>query len=157
MSLRENVEISAGDSDFDKMKQCVQNSEFFLDERFENGYDTMLSREFDGIDLSGGQWQRVALARGLYRDSRLILLDEPTSAIDPIEEGKLYRKFQNIIQDKMGVIVTHRLGSARIADRILVLHEGKIVEQGTHDELLRMCGHYARMYKEQAKWYNKSC
>lgn len=157
MSLRENVEISAGDSDFDKMKQCVQNSEFFLDERFENGYDTMLSREFDGIDLSGGQWQRVALARGLYRDSRLILLDEPTSAIDPIEEGKLYRKFQNIIQDKMGVIVTHRLGSARIADRILVLHEGKIVEQGNHDELLRMCGHYARMYEEQAKWYNKSC
>ena len=157
MSLRENVEISAGDSDFDKMKQCVQNSEFFLDERFENGYDTMLSREFDGIDLSGGQWQRVALARGLYRDSRLILLDEPTSAIDPIEEGKLYRKFQNIIQDKMGVIVTHRLGSARIADRILVLHEGKIVEQGTHDELLRMCGHYTRMYEEQAKWYNKSC
>lgn len=153
MSLRENVEISDELSNEDKMKECVEKSEFTIDERFEEGYDTMLSREFDGIDLSGGQWQRVALARGLYRDSRFIVLDEPTSAIDPIEEGVLYRKFQKMIQDKMGVIVTHRLGSTKIADRILVLKEGKIVEEGNHEELMNMCGYYQKMYHEQAKWY----
>lgn len=153
MSLRENVEISDELSNEDKMKECVEKSEFTIDERFEEGYDTMLSREFDGIDLSGGQWQRVALARGLYRDSRFIVLDEPTSAIDPIEEGVLYRKFQKMIQDKMGVIVTHRLGSTKIADRILVLKEGKIVEEGKHEELMNMCGYYQKMYHEQAKWY----
>lgn len=155
MSLRENVEISADDSDDRKMKQCIEKSEFSLDERFENGYDTMLSREFDGIDLSGGQWQRVALARGLYRDGRFILLDEPTSAIDPIEEGILYRKFKKMIQNKMGIIVTHRLGSARIADRIIVLKNGKIVEQGKHEELLNKHGYYEKMYQEQAKWYKQ--
>lgn len=115
----------------------------------------MLSREFDGIDLSGGQWQRVALARGLYKDSRFILLDEPTSAIDPVEEGVLYRKFQKMIQNKMGILVTHRLGSARIADRIVVLKDGKVVEQGTHEALLGRRGHYEKMYREQAKWYEK--
>lgn len=156
MSLRENVEISDELSNEYKMKECVEKSEFTIDERFEEGYDTMLSREFDGIDLSGGQWQRVALARGLYRDSRFIVLDEPTSAIDPIEEGVLYRKFRKMIQDKMGVIVTHRLGSTKIADRILVLKEGKIVEEGNHEELMNMCGYYQKMYHEQAKWYGLS-
>lgn len=153
MTLRENVEISAQDCDYEKMKRSVEKSEFFLDDRFQKGYDTMLSREFDGIDLSGGQWQRVALARGLYRDSRVILLDEPTSAIDPIEEGVLYRKFQKMIQNKIGIIVTHRLGSARIADRIIVLKDGKIVEQGTHEDLTGRKRHYEKMYREQAKWY----
>lgn len=153
MSLRENVEISGPDSDEGRMKDCLAKSEFSMDEKFTEGYDTMLSREFDGIDLSGGQWQRVALARGLYRDSRFILLDEPTSAIDPIEEGILYRKFQKMIRDKMGVLVTHRLGSAKIADRILVLRKGRLVEQGTHEELVRRQGYYYKMYEEQAKWY----
>lgn len=136
-------------------KHCVKKSEISLDERFPQGYDTMLSKGFDGIDLSGGQWQRVALARGLYRDSRVILLDEPTSAIDPVEEGVLYRKFQKMIQNKIRILVTHRLGSARIADRIVVLKDGKVVEQGIHEALLGRRGHYEKMYQEQAKWYEQ--
>lgn len=140
-------------SDPEKITNCVEKSELVLDEHFEQGYDTMLSREFGGIDLSGGQWQRVAIARGLYRDSKFMLLDEPTSAIDPIEEGILYRKFRKMVEGKMGILVTHRLGSAKIADRIIVLNKGRLVEQGTHGELLQKNGYYSELYREQAKWY----
>ena len=107
----------------------------------------MLSREFDGVDLSGGQWQRISIARGLYRLHDFIVLDEPTAAIDPLEESRLYEKFAEISKDKTAVIVTHRLGSARIADKIVVLSKGKIVEIGTHQELLTNKKYYAEMYK----------
>lgn len=155
MTLKENVEISGGEVQEKDVQQCLLDSGFEMDERLIDGYDTMLSREFDGIDLSGGQWQRVALARSLYRTSRFIVLDEPTAAIDPIEEGVLYRKFRELTRGKMGVIVTHRLGSARIADKIIVLDKGKIVESGTHEELIERNGKYALMYREQAKWYQE--
>lgn len=118
-----------------------------------NTNSPMLSREFDGTDLSGGEWQRIALARGLYKNSELIILDEPTSAIDPIEETKLYIKFKEIAQGKTAVIVTHRLGSARIADRIVVFDKGRIKEVDTHDGLISKGGIYAKMYAAQAKWY----
>ena len=118
-----------------------------------NGYDTMMSREFDGAELSGGQWQRIAMARGLYRSHDLILLDEPTAAIDPLEESNIYKMFASIAKDKTCVLVTHRLGSARIADRIFVMDSGHIVESGTHDELIRRGGRYAKMWKATADWY----
>lgn len=153
MNVRENVNISTDEENDDKLAVCLEKSEFFMDDRFVDGYDTMLSKEFDGLDLSGGQWQRLALARGLYRDSKFMVLDEPTSAIDPIEEGIMYRKFQELIWNKMGVIVTHRLGSTKMADRILVLQGGKLVELGTHTELMEKNGYYAMLYQEQAKWY----
>lgn len=123
------------------------------DEKFPQGYDTMLSREFDGVDLSGGQWQRVAIARGFYKNHNMIVLDEPTAAIDPIEETKLYKKFKQMSQGKTAVIVTHRLGSAKIADRIVVLDKGKIVQTGTHEELINKEGKYKEMYQSQSKWY----
>ncbi len=160
MSVRGNVAIAADvpGSEEDREKwlwECIRQSEFRIDENFDRGLDTMLSREFDGINLSGGQWQRLALARGLYRQNRLIVLDEPTSAIDPLEEGILYRKFREMIRGRMGVIVTHRLGSARLADHILVLKKGRVAEQGRHEELLEKDGYYAKMWREQAKWYQE--
>ena len=155
MSLKDNVQISSEVIDDDRMRESIEKSELSIDERFTDEYDTMLSREFDGIDLSGGQWQRVALARALYKENRFIVLDEPTSAIDPIEEGVLYRKFQKMIQGKMGVLVTHRLGSAKIANQIIVLKDGNIVEQGKHEELLDICGYYKEMYSQQARWYEQ--
>ncbi len=122
---------------------------------FPDGVNTVLSREFDGVDLSGGQWQRVAVARGLYRRHELIVLDEPTAAIDPIEETKVYKRFKEIAKDKTAVVVTHRLGSARIADRIIVMDKGKIVESGTHEQLAASGGKYAAMWEAQAEYYKE--
>ncbi len=125
---------------------------------FEAGWDTVLSRELveegeTAEELSGGQWQRVAIARGFAKTARTIILDEPTAAIDPLEEARVYDRFASLSKDKTAVIVTHRLGSVRLADRILVLRSGRVVECGTHDDLLAAGGEYARMWKTQAKWY----
>ena len=122
-------------------------------EKLTEGLQTMLGKDFGGIDLSGGQWQRLAIARGLYRAHDMIILDEPTAAIDPLEEADIYRKFAEISADKTAFIVTHRLGSAQIADRIIVMDAGRIVDMGTHEELMQREGKYRKMYHAQAKWY----
>lgn len=156
MTLRENIGISnaddaAGDTVLDaiSMQAGIDKN----DSNFINGYDTMLSREFDGVDLSGGQWQRVAIARSFFRTHQLIVLDEPTAAIDPIEETKIYNRFAEISKNKTAIIVTHRLGSVKLADRILVMKQGKLAEQGTHADLMAVNGEYNRLYKSQEQWY----
>jgi len=110
--------------------------------------------EFGGIDLSGGQWQKVAIARGIYRKHHLIVLDEPTSAIDPIEESDIYQKFVEIIKDRTAILVTHRIGAAKIADRIVIMEEGRCIDSGTHQQLMSSCESYRRMYYAQADWYS---
>lgn len=115
--------------------------------------DTILSREFGGVDLSGGEWQKIAIARGIYRHHELIVLDEPTAAIDPLHEAQIYRKFADITNGKTVIIVTHRLSSVQFADKIVVLKSGEIVESGTHKELLRKNGIYADMFRAQSEWY----
>ena len=155
MTLSENISISAADKDEQRTQQAAKKAD--LDPKqsdsFPEGYDTLLSREFGGTDLSGGQWQRVALARGFYRAHNMIILDEPTAAIDPIEETKLYKKFAELSKGKAAVIVTHRLGSAKIADRIVVMDSGRITATGTHESLMQENGLYARMFNAQAQWY----
>jgi ATP-binding cassette subfamily B protein len=120
------------------------------------GIDTVLSKEFGGTDLSGGQWQRVAAARGLYRGSDLIILDEPTAALDPLEETRIYEKFLELTRGKTALLVTHRLGSVRAANRILVMEAGRITERGTHRDLMQRKGLYYRMFSSQAKWYREA-
>ncbi len=156
MTLGENVFLSDSGHPVDEKRILRSLHRAGLDEKsgeFGQGLDTMLSREFGGTDLSGGQWQRLSIARGLYRRHNLIVLDEPTAAIDPLKETEIYQKFAESARDKTAVIITHRLGSARIADRIIVLDRGRIAEQGTHEELLKARGIYSEMYREQAKWY----
>jgi len=151
MTLRDNVEISdMSSSATGKIHDILKKADFN-----EDGLelDSMLSPEFDGIDLSGGQWQRLAIARGLYRDNGFIVLDEPTAAIDPIEETRIYNQFKNLAAGKCAIVVTHRLGSAKLADRIVVMDSGAIIDSGTHEELLSRAGKYAQMWTAQAAWY----
>ena len=121
----------------------------------EEGLDLMLSREFGTRDLSLGQWQRVAIARGLFREHDVVLLDEPTASIDPLEEQALYERFMEIAAGRTAILVTHRLGSARLADRILVMQEGRIIEDGDHEDLLARRGLYHEMFSAQAAWYKR--
>ena len=156
MRVRENVILSDSTQDMseESVKEALLKADLDWQGRsFSEGLDTMLAREFGGTDLSGGQWQRLAIARGLYRKHNLIVLDEPTAAIDPLEETAVYRKFTELSKDKTAVIITHRLGSAKIADRIVVLDHGKIAEIGVHEELMERKGLYYEMYQAQAKWY----
>lgn len=157
MTLSENIAISDSQKDVstEELDRVVDMAGLTKDATcFTNGYDTMLSREFDGVDLSGGEWQRIAIARAFYRKHKLIILDEPTAAIDPLEETRIYNRFAELAKDKTAIIVTHRLGSVKLADRIVVLKNGEIAEIGTHSELMEKNGEYARMYTAQSKWYS---
>lgn len=118
------------------------------------GVDTPLGKILEGgQDLSGGQWQRVAIARSLISRAPVKMLDEPTAALDPISESRLYENFKNMMRGKTTVLISHRLGSTKLADEILVLDGGKIVERGKHKELIQLKGLYFEMFEEQRRWY----
>lgn len=124
-------------------------------ERYEGKEKTNLGNLYkNSVDLSGGQWQKLAMARNLYKSgASLMILDEPTAALDPLAESKLYHDFSKLSSDKGVVLISHRLGATRLAERVLVFHEGKVAEDGTHEELLRADGLYTQMYHAQAQWY----
>lgn len=123
-------------------------------EKFPEGYDTLLGRDFeDGVDLSGGQWQRIALSRAFMGDKPVLLLDEPTSQLDPMAEAELYHEFSHMAENKTSLFITHRLGSTMITDRIFVIREGKIAESGSHEELMESGGIYSAMFRSQKQWY----
>lgn len=120
----------------------------------ENGFDTPLGRLKEGsAELSGGQWQRIAMARSLMNPAPIQILDEPTAALDPISESRLYQEFERISRGRTTVFISHRLGSTRLADRIFVLRDGKVEQEGSHESLLRDGGLYREMYESQRSWY----
>jgi putative ABC transport system ATP-binding protein/ATP-binding cassette subfamily B protein len=122
--------------------------------RFSSGYDTFLGRSYrEGEDLSGGQWQKISLARALFSDGQLLILDEPTAALDPQAEMEVFEQFDYLTRGKTAVFISHRMAAARMADRIVVMRDGAICESGTHEQLFALDGEYKRMYTMQAQWY----
>jgi ATP-binding cassette subfamily B protein len=122
--------------------------------KLENGYDQMLGRRFEGgVDLSGGEWQKMALARAYLRDAQLLILDEPTASLDARSELEVFERFAELTYGKMALLISHRFSTVRMADRIVVLEKGMLVEEGTHDQLLALGGRYAAMFEMQAASY----
>jgi len=156
LTVAENIEIAdysrQGEKDeLDRLAELVDiNSRI---EAEKNGFDTLLSRKFGGVDWSGGLWQRLAIARAAYKKGRFLVFDEPTAAIDPLEELEIMKKMAQLAKGRTAVLVTHRIGAARLADRIIVMAHGSICETGTHAELLAQGGEYAKMYEAQKQWY----
>lgn len=121
------------------------------------GMDTRLGSRLweDGVDLSGGQVQKLMLARALYRNAPILLLDEPTAALDPLAENDMYLRYHEMTKGKTALFVSHRLASTRFCDRILLLADGKIREEGTHELLLRKNGEYAKLFEVQSRYYQE--
>ena len=125
--------------------------------RLSQGYDTPLGCWFEqGHELSLGEWQKVALARAFLRDSQIVVLDEPTGSLDPLAEAELFSHFRQAIHGRSAVLISHRFSTVQMADHIYVLDKGRVVEQGTHRQLLEMNGFYARLYLAQASPYQRS-
>lgn len=120
------------------------------------GVDTSLGKEYDvgGVDLSGGEYQKIAIARAAYKDASVYIMDEPTSALDPIAESEIFEDMRAIVRNKTAVFVSHRMSSCKLCNYILVLEGGMLIEQGTHDELIKKAGVYADLYLTQAKSFN---
>jgi ATP-binding cassette subfamily B protein len=157
MTARENIAIGRIEAidNLDLVKSAAEKS--MADQvigRLSGGYDQMLGRRFEqGVDLSGGEWQKVALARAYLRDAQLLILDEPTAALDARSEFEVFHRFAELTAGKMALFISHRFSTVRSADRILVLENGKIAEEGTHDQLARLGGRYAEMFEMQASSY----
>lgn len=146
------------DTDIEKAVRCAKQAG--LGEKLDslpNGIRTMLDKQVnpEGTELSGGELQKLMLARALYRDAPLLVLDEPTAALDPIAESRIYTEYNNMTKNKTSLFISHRLASTSFCDRILLLKEGRIVEEGTHAELLEEGGEYRKMFDIQSCWYRE--
>lgn len=153
LTLRENVMISDIYSESDEQKIISLLKNVDLDELVEVGLNQPLGTEFDGIDLSGGQWQKLAIARAMYRDSKLLFFDEPTSAIDPMTEQMIFNNVISFAKGKTAVVVSHRVSLCNYATKIIVMRNGKVEAVGTHDELMNTCQYYNTLYTKQSIWY----
>jgi ATP-binding cassette, subfamily B, bacterial len=157
MTARENIAVGRIEQldDLSLLQQSAQKS--MADEvvgRLPRGYEQMLGRRFDGgVDLSGGEWQKVALARAYLRDAQILILDEPTAALDARSEYEVFQRFAELTAGKMALFISHRFSTVRMADRIVVLENGRIAEDGDHENLTRLGGRYAEMFELQAASY----
>ena len=155
LTLRENVAISDLKKISDDLiiADTIRNVGLgeLLNSR--DGLEMQMGREFGGVELSGGQWQKLAIARGIFKSSELMILDEPTSALDPIIETEILKQFIEIAKNKTAIIISHRVGLCKLADNIIVMKDGQICGIGTHSSLIKNNGEYQRLYISQEQWY----
>jgi len=157
MTARENIAVGRIE-EIDDLKMLETAARKSLADavigRLPGGYDQMLGRRFEtGVDISGGEWQKVALARAYLRDAQLLVLDEPTAALDARSEFEVFQRFAELTAGKMALFISHRFSTVRMADRIVVLENGKIAEEGSHEQLARLGGRYKEMFEMQAASY----
>ncbi|MEV7422892.1 ABC transporter ATP-binding protein [Streptomyces sp. NPDC091212] len=155
VNVRENIALGQGPGDDDTVNAAARASGAdSVVAALPDGLDTNLAPSWwGGRDLSGGQWQRIAAARAFYRDAPVLICDEPTSALDPLAEEAVYERIRTLSEGRTVILITHRLGSTRSADRIIVLDGGRLIEEGTHDALVEKDGQYASMWRTQARTY----
>ena len=159
VSVAENVsQHIMKETDMQRVRDCIAKAG--LTEKINSlpkGYDTIIGREvyMDGIELSGGEKQRMLLARALYKEAPIIVLDEPTAALDPIAENDMYLKYNEMTKGKTSVYISHRLASTRFCDRIILISDGGIIEEGTHDQLMTQKGRYAELFEVQSRYYRE--
>ena len=157
-TARENIAVGniAKKDDFLQIEDAAQKSlADILINQLENKYDQMLGKRFvGGVELSGGQWQKIALARAYMRDAELVILDEPTAALDARAEHEVFLRFSELMEGKTAVLISHRFSTVRMASRILFLEYGQILEFGTHEELVGKGGKYAELFELQARGYS---
>jgi len=161
LTIRENIafgDIRQLNNDQALMEAAHKGQAEKLINQQAKGLDTFLGRQFidEGIELPGGEWQRIGLARAHVSDKEVLILDEPAAKLDPVSEMQQFMEIKNSLRGRTAVLVSHRLGFARLADRIFVLCDGQLVEVGTHEQLMQANGHYAQMFRAQAEWYDGS-
>ena len=158
-SLMENVSCAEEEAtDMDRLRDSLTRAGLMEKVNgLEQGVHTPLNRDLgeNGVSLSGGELQKLMLARSLYKGAPVVILDEPTAALDPIAEGEMYEKYDELLQGRTGVFISHRLSSTRFCDRIVFLENGRMVEEGTHEELMKNGGAYANMFSVQAQYYRE--
>lgn len=158
-TIAENVAACAPEeADRERVRKCLEQAGLW--EKVESlpyGMDTNVQKEVfsDGQNLSGGENQKLLLARAIYREAPILVLDEPTAALDAIAENELYQRYNELTRNRTSLFISHRLASTQFCDRILMLEEGRIVEQGSHEELMGKKGAYYRMFQVQSHYYQK--
>lgn len=159
LSVRQNITLcKADETDENRLSWCMHEADIdtWISE-LPHGLDTCLVKSIrDGaVDMSGGQKQKLALARALYKGGRMMILDEPTAALDPISENRMYLEYNRFVGENTALFISHRLSSTRFCDRVILLDNGKLIESGTHAELMQTNGKYAELFRTQAKYYQK--
>lgn len=158
VTVAENIAQTNENIDAQKLWDCIEKAGLTQTiQKLPKGLDTHVGREvyLDGVLFSGGQTQRLMLARALYKDGAILLLDEPTAALDPLAENDIYRKYKDMTAGKTSLFISHRLASTRFCDRIIFVADGHITEEGTHDQLLARGGAYARLFEIQSRYYQE--
>jgi ATP-binding cassette subfamily B protein len=159
MTARDNVALGRIEQldDLDAIRLAAERGQAApLIESLPSGYETVLGRRFEGgVELSGGEWQKIALSRAFMRDAQILILDEPSAALDVETEHEIYRHFAELTRDRTTLLISHRFTTVRMADRMVVLDEGRIVEDGSHEALMRGGGLYAGMFNAQARRYTE--